>query len=381
MKIAVVGAGLMGRAVVYDLAQNPAVTRIGVFDINLTLARKIARRYGGRKTMAGRLDAAKIRDAATIFTGYDAVISAVLYRYNPGLAGAAIRAGAHFMDMGGNNDIVAAEFTLGKAARKADVVVIPDCGLAPGMVSIIAARDLARFDKPESLYIRVGGLPQKPRPPLDYQMVFSAEGLINELCEPVMAIKNGRLVKIAPMTELEKISFRGVGNLEAFATSGGTSTLPKTYHNILKNLDYKTIRYPGFCEKFKVMLALGLGEWKKVDADGFPVSPRAVLKAVLDKNLRFEDPDLVLVRVITEGKIRGRQRRHVSEIIDRQDATTGLTAMMRCTAFPVAIIATMAASGRIAARGVVPQETAVAPAWFEKELAARQIHIRRRWTK
>ncbi len=379
MKIAVVGAGLMGRAAVYDLAHNKDVEKIGLFDINLKVAREVAKKYGKDKATAKRFDAGDTKTAAKLFAPYDAVISAVTYRYNPGLAKAAIKAKAHFMDMGGNNDAVAAAFKLTAAAKKAGVVVIPDCGLAPGMVSVIAAGDLAQFDKPESLHIRVGGLPLKPRPPLDYQMVFSAEGLINEFYEPVIAIKNGKKITIPPMEGLEELSFRGIGKLEAFTTSGGTSTLPKTYGRILKNLDYKTIRYPGFCDRFNTMLGIGLGEWEKIAVDGVKVSPRSVLKAVLDKNLSYGDPDLVLVRLITEGKIKGKKRKLVSEIIDRQDMKTGLTAMMRCTAFPVTIIAAMAASGQIKARGVVPQEKAVDPGLFAKELAKRKIKLTRRW--
>jgi len=381
MKIAVVGAGLMGRAAVYDLSHNDKVTKVGLFDIDLGLARKMAAKFGNKITTAKRFDAGNVSQAAKEFKQYDAVISAVTYKYNPGLAGAAIKARAHFFDLGGNNDAVAREFKLSAAAKKAGVVVIPDCGLAPGMVSIIAAGDLARFDKPESLHIRVGGLPQKPRPPLNYQMLFSAEGLINEYYEPVVAIRNGKKIKIAPMTEIEALSFRGIGKLEAFTTSGGTSTLPKTYGRVLKNLDYKTIRYPGHCEKFKTMLDIGLAEWKEVVVDGGRVAPRSVLKAVLDTNLSFNEPDMSLVRVITEGKIKGKRKRMVSEIIDKADRKSGLSSMMRCTAFPITIIAMMAAGEEITARGVVPQEKAVDPQLFEKELKKRKINLRHRWTK
>jgi len=381
MKIAVVGAGLMGRAAVYDLSHNSRVAKVGLYDIDINLARRIASKYGNKKTTAGKLDAADTKTAKKLFQSYDAVISAVTYKYNPGLAKAAVGAGAHFFDLGGNNDVVALEFKLDKAARKAGVVVIPDCGLAPGMVSIISAGDIARFDKPESLHIRVGGLPQKPRPPLNYQMLFSAEGLVNEYYEPVVAIRNGKKVKLPPMAEVEELHFTGIGKLEAFTTSGGTSTLPQTYGRVLKNLDYKTIRYPGHCEKFKVMLDLGLAEWEKITVDGVSASPRAVFKAVLDKNLNFREPDLTLVRITTEGKIKGKRKRLISEIIDRQDMKTGLTSMMRCTSFPVTIIAVMAAGGEVLARGVVPQEKAVDPKLFERELAKRKIFIKRRWGK
>ncbi|NMC45039.1 MAG: Gfo/Idh/MocA family oxidoreductase [candidate division Zixibacteria bacterium] len=381
MKIAVIGAGLMGRAAVYDLAHNPKVKAVGVYDIDAKLARLVAHEYGHRKTVAGRFDAGDVKRAVTLFKKYDAVISAVTYRYNPGLAKAAIAAGAHFFDLGGNNVAVAAEFKLDKAARKAGVVVIPDCGLAPGMVSVIAAGDIARFDKPESLHIRVGGLPQKPRPPLNYQMLFSAEGLINEYYEPAVAIRNGRAVAVESLTDIEILTFAGLGQFEAFNTSGGTSTLPSTYKGILKNLDYKTIRYPGHCERFKTMMDIGLASWEKIAVEGVKVSPRNVLKAVLDKNLSFDEPDVSLVRITTEGKIGGKRKRLISEIIDRYDRRTGLTSMMRCTSFPVTIIAVMAASGQIAVRGVVPQEKAVDPDIFESELAKRKIIIRRRWSR
>lgn len=371
----------MGRAAVYDLAHNKDVEKIGLYDINQSLVRRIASEYGGGKTSAKRLDAGDTRQAQKEFADYDAVISAVTYKYNPGLAKAAIRAGAHFVDMGGNNDAVAEEFKLHKGAKAAGVIVIPDCGLAPGMVSVIAAGDIRKFDNPQSLHIRVGGLPQKPHPPLEYQMVFSAEGLVNEMVEPVVAIRNGRKVKLDPMTEIETLTFPGLGTFEAFTTSGGISTLPKTYGKVLKNIDYKTIRFPGHCEKFKAMIDLGFSDDHKIDVDGVRVSPRSVFKTMLNDRLSFNEPDMVLVQVITEGKVKGRNRRHISQIIDYYDQRTGLTAMMRCTAFPVAIIVAMAGAGRLSVAGVHRQELVIDPDIFERELKARKITLVRRWEK
>ncbi len=381
MKIAVVGAGLMGRAVVADLARNKDVTTIGLFDIDLRRAHEVKRKYGSRKVVAGGLDAASVSAARRRFAGYDAVVSAVPYRYNPGLVKATIRAKAHFIDMGGNNDIVAEELKFHRDAKAIGVTVIPDGGLAPGMASVLAASDIAKFDQPESLYIRVGGLPQKPKPPLEYQMAFSAEGLINEMTEPVIALRGGKRVTLAPMMELESLRFRGLGTFEAFTTSGGVSTLPMTYGKVLTNLDYKTIRYPGHCEKLKAILDLGFADDEKIGVDDFRISPRSVLKTMLDKKLSYNEPDMVLVRIITKGKVGGRFRRHVTEIIDYYDKKSGLTAMMRCTAFPVVIIATMMASGKIDIHGVVPQEQAVDSRLFEEELAKRNIVIKRRWSK
>ncbi len=376
MKIAVIGSGLMGRAAVYDLARAEGVEKVGLFDFDKELADEIARKFGNNKTLAAKIDAGDTSAVEAALKDYDACISAVTYKYNPGLTRAAIKTRTHFFDLGGNNDAVREQFKMNEAARAADVVVIPDCGLAPGMVSILAADGIKKLDTVKSLKIRVGGLPQKPRPPLNYQMVFSAEGLINEYWEPVVILENGRTKTVEPMSAVDTLEFESIGRLEAFYTSGGTSTLPETFLGKIDFLDYKTIRYPGHCELFRPMLEIGLASRKEITVGESVVSPRAVFRKVLEKNLTFNEPDLVLVRVTLEGIKDGRARSIIYEIIDRQDMATGLTAMMRTTAFPVAIIAWMACSGKIPDRGVMPQEIAVEPSFFIRELGKRKIELK-----
>ncbi len=375
MKIAVIGSGMMGRAAVYDLSRAEGVQKVGLYDFDKDLAEEIARKYGNEITCAGQIDAGEEDRVADILTDYDACISAVTYKYNPGLTRAAIKAGAHFFDLGGNNDVVASQFEMNAEAAEADVLVIPDCGLAPGMVSVLAAAGIKEFDRVASLKIRVGGLPQNPRPPLDYQLVFSPEGLINEYWEPVVILENGKKKIVNPMTGLESLEFDGIGELEAFYTSGGTSTLPDTYQGVVDFLDYKTIRYPGHCRVFKPMLELGLGSRSPVKVGDREVEPREVFKKVLEKNLPHNEPDMVLVRLTFEGTKAGAPKKLVYEIIDRQDPRTELTAMMRTTAFPVAIIAWMACAGKITSRGVVPQEVAVDPQFFIGQLKKRDIKL------
>ncbi len=290
-------------------------------------------------------------------------------------AAAAIAAGCHLTDLGGNNDAVKSELAMNAEAEKAGVMIVPDCGLAPGMVSILVADGISKLDTTKSVKIRVGGLPQSPRPPLNYQMVFSAEGLINEYWEPCVILKNGKQETVHPLTDIESLEFDGIGALEAFYTSGGTSTLPDTYAGKVEFLDYKTIRYPGHCVLVKAMLDIGLGSRKPVTVGGVDVSPRDVLKAVLDKNLSFGELDLTLVRCTIEGKKDGKPKAIVYEIVDRQDTKTGLTAMMRTTSFPATIIAWMAASGQIKERGVKPQEVVVNPAIFLPQLKKRGINV------
>lgn len=375
MKIAVIGAGLMGRAALWDLSRNDDVDQVGVFDIDANLASQVAEGFGNGKAVSAVLDAGDEVRAAEILSNYDAVVSAVTYKYNPGLTKVAISAGCHFVDLGGNNDAVAAQLEMNDEAERAGVIAVPDCGLAPGMVAVLAADGISKFDTVKSVQIRVGGLPQSPRPPLNYQMVFSPEGLINEYWEPCVILENGHKKTVNPMNSVEKLEFDGVGELEAFYTSGGTSTLPSTYEGKVENLDYKTIRYPGHCQLFKPMLEIGLASRQPLEVDGQMVEPRSVLKAVLQKNLSFGEPDLVLVRLTVEGTRGGSESRLVYEIIDRQDRQTGLTAMMRTTAFPAAIIAWMAAAGQIEARGVKPQELAVNPALFIPQLKKRGINL------
>ncbi|MBN4072371.1 saccharopine dehydrogenase NADP-binding domain-containing protein [bacterium AH-315-F03] len=377
MRFAVIGAGLMGRAAVYDLARAEGVVSVVVFDINEKEALSVAEQFGAGKTEGRYLDVANVDEKNNPLDGFNAVISAVTYRFNPSLTKLAISAGASFFDLGGNNDTVAEQFKLNDEAVKADVVVIPDCGLAPGMVSVLAAAGVREFDTVDSLKIRVGGLPQNPVAPLNYQMVFSAEGLINEYWEPVVILKDGEFVTVDPMSAVEELEFPKLGKLEAFYTSGGTSTLPQTFRNKIGFLDYKTIRYPGHCALFKPMLELGLASRDKLSVAGQEVEPRALFKAVLDKNLNFNDPDIVLVRVELSGAKDGAPKKLRFQIDDRQDEATGLTAMMRMTAFPIAIIAWMAASGKINSRGVVPQELAVDPDIFIAELEKRNVTIER----
>ncbi len=375
MKIVVLGAGLMGRAALYDVTMAEGVEVSGVFDIDNRLATEIASKYGNENTISGQLDVSDENAVFRILQDFDAVISCVTYKYNPIITKAAIRAKCHMVDLGGNNDTVNSQLEMDAEAKEAGVIIVPDCGLAPGMVSVLTADGMAKLDTVDSVKIRVGGLPQSPRPPLNYQMVFSAEGLINEYWEPCVILENGQKKTVNPMSAIEELSFDGIGDLEAFYTSGGTSTLPDTYENKLDFLDYKTIRYPGHCMMFKPMLEIGLASRQTIDVNGQQVEPRSLLKAVLDKNLTSTNLDMVLVRVTVEGKKDGADKKIVYEIIDRQASKDSLTAMMRTTAFPAAIIAWMAAAGHIDKRGCQPQELVVNPSLFLPQLQKRGINL------
>jgi lysine 6-dehydrogenase len=386
MRILVLGAGRMGLGAAFDLAHNSAdVEKVTLADLDEGRARAVAQTIAHDKIKTARVDVSNYEQVVQLMRGHDGAISCVTYIHNYDLARAAIEARVNFCDLGGNNTIVAQELALDEQARKAQINIIPDCGLAPGMVSVLVAHGAARFEELEAIHIRVGGLPQEPKPPLNYQLTFSVEGLINEYIELARVIRNGEITEVESLTEIESLRFPAPFNkMEAFQTSGGTSTLPQTFAGRVRELDYKTIRYPGHCVQFKLLTDLGLASSEIIEIDGVSTTPRRVLAEMLQRRLPADEPDVVLVRVEFRGVIK-RERNDTNtnniqttlryQIIDRFDEQTRLSAMMRTTSFPASIIAQMMARGEIEERGAIPQERAIPPARFIAELDARNIKI------
>ena len=377
MRVLVLGAGRMGLGAAYDLAHNSeGVELVTVADVDVGRARAVAETLHDGRVRAVQVDVEDHTRVVELMREHEAALSCVTYFHNLRLAGAAVEARTHFCDLGGNNAVVDAELALDEEARAAGVNIIPDCGLAPGMVSVLAAHGAARFGRLDELHIRVGGLPQNPRPPLDYQIVFSVEGLINEYVERARVIRAGRLVEVESMTELESLDFpEPYGRMEAFQTSGGTSTLPETFLGRVKELDYKTIRYPGHCERFKLLIDLGLASGEAIEVGGVPVPPRRLLGELLNRHLPADEPDLVFIRLEFVGELAGGAKRLRYDLIDRFDPRTGLSAMQRTTAFPASIIAQMMARGETTQKGAVPQERCIPADAFVAELARREIRI------
>jgi lysine 6-dehydrogenase len=376
MNILVLGAGRMGLGAVHDLVRQPDVTTVTVADAVAGKAQKVASVVGSPKVNPVRIDVSDHAAVVALMKQHAAAISCVNYWLNEKLARAAIEAGCHFCDLGGNNTVVDAELALDEEARARGVNIIPDCGLAPGMVAVLVAHGAQRFRHLDEIHIRVGGLPQTPKPPLDYQLVFSVEGLINEYIEPARVIRDGKIVEVESMTEVEALDFPPpFGTMEAFQTSGGTSTLPDTFRGKVQELDYKTIRYRGHCAKFKTMIDLGLCSSEPLTVDGAPVKPRRLLGDLLVRNLPADEPDAVLVRVEFAGG--GKRLRY--DIIDYADEAAGLSAMMRTTAFPASIVALMMARDETLAKGALPQERCIEPTLFMNELAARNIDVKQTW--
>ena len=376
MRMLVLGAGLQGSACAYDLLRRPEVERVTLADLHPERLPAFLKKQKNKRFKTRRLDAKQTASLRRLMRGSDAVMNALPYYFNFPVAKAAVLSGLHYADLGGNTEIVQKQKTLHKAARKKGVSVIPDCGLAPGMVNIIAAEGIRRVGagNAESVKIFVGGLPQQPEPPLNYQIVYSLEGALDYYTTPSWILREGRPVRVDPLSELESVEFPSpVGTLEAFHTGGGISTMPWAYEGKIRTMEYKTLRYPGHVAIMRPVRELGLLSLDPVRVRGVDIVPRdAFIAAVSPKLTKPSGRDLVALRV----EVRGKSGARVAwQLLDYYDPATGISAMMRTTGFSLAITGVMQADGRIGSAGVYTPDEAVPFQAYVDELSRRGVRI------
>ena len=377
MKMVVLGAGLQGCACAYDLLQNPAVTQVTLADLRPgVLPPFLARDWGGRlrPVQLDVTDGAAVRQT---LKGNAAVMSAIPYYYNESMAAAAVDVGCHFSDLGGNTEIVFAQKKLHQQALSRGVSVVPDCGLAPGMVNILAAEGIRRLDRTETVKVYVGGLPQNPEPPLNYQIVYSLEGALDYYTTPSWVLRGGKPVQVDALSDLESVEFpRPVGTLEAFHTGGGISTLPFAYEGKVDVMEYKTLRYPGHASVMRPIRELGLLDLAPIEVKGQSVVPRDFfIAAVRPKLYKPQGRDLVALQVQVTGQKGGKPVQVGFRLIDRYDAEHGISAMMRTTGYSLSITGQMQADGRVTAKGVLTPDEAIPFQPYVAELAKRGVRI------
>lgn len=376
----VLGAGIQGVAIAYDMAKFGDAEQVLLLDVNADQAAKAALHIndllGYNRVQAGSVDVRNKDQVMTLLHGAHSCLSAVPYQFNADLAEWAVEAGVNFNDLGGNTSVVFKELELHEKALAKGVSVIPDCGVAPGLANTLAAHGIAQLDICEEVQTRCGGLPQNPKPPLDYMLVFSVGGLTNEYFGKAVILRDSKRVEVDTFDELEDIQLpEPLGECEAFTTSGGTSTTPWTYEGQIKTYEYKTIRYKGHFEKMKVMKDLGLLELEPVMVDGQPVVPRHLFHEVVTPRLTFADEkDLLVLRVTCKGIKDGLPKTLEYTIVDYQDDETGFNAMSRMTGFPASIVSIMQARGETL-KGAVPLEQSVPTESFLVEMAKRGIQM------
>ncbi|MBD3221915.1 saccharopine dehydrogenase [bacterium] len=379
MKYLLLGAGIQGTAIAFDLLEHaPDTGGVTIVDIRERAVERLEPRFNDPRLRCVQGDVSDEAFLRPLIEACDVVVSAVNYWHNHDLARAAIEGGKHFIDLGGNNDIVARELELDGHARERGVTVIPDCGLSPGLTCILGYHLVDQLDTCDALRLRAGGLPVQPRPPLDYQLEFSVPGLLNEYIEPALVVRDGRARTVPSLSELETVHFPApYGELEAFQTSGGTSTLPRTLEGRVRHLDYKTIRYRGHCDHLRLLYGLGMFSSTEIETDAGSFKPRHVLETLLERTLPTEGDDVVLVLIEADGTAGGEPVQRSLRIIAGNDRRHALSAMARMTGYPASIIAQMLARGDIAAPGAHPQELVVPADRLLAELERRGVEVER----
>ncbi len=375
MRMLVLGAGLQGSACAFDLLRNPDVEQVRLADLKVDALPTFLQPHVGPRLVPTVLD---VRDRdAVLAQMHDCrvVMSAIPYYFNESLAALAVEAGAHFCDLGGNTEIVFNQKRLHDQAVARGVSVIPDCGVAPGMVNILAQYGIEQLDQVSSVKIFVGGLPQFPEPPLNYQIVYSLEGVLDYYTTLSWVVRDGKRTQVRALSEVEPVAFpEPVGQLEAFHTAGGLSTMAFRYEGKIPTMEYKTLRYPGHAHLMEAIRELGLLDTAPVEVKGVKVSPRDVAVAVMGPRLTKRKPDLVALRVTVNGTKDGAPATRAWQLVDRYDESNGISAMMRTTGYSLAITGLFQGRGRIAPGVLTPDESMPA-ADYIAALAERGVRI------
>ena len=347
----VLGAGFVGSAAAWDLSRRGH--DVVITDRDPAAVQPVGEELGLEWTQLDVADRAELDQA---LSAVDSVVSAVPYSFGVDVAAAAVRNRCHYFDFGGNPTIVKRQLELNEQALSADVAVVPDCGLAPGLANVMAAGLIAAIDADnvDEDQIRVGVLPQHPEGTLQYQLVFYAGGLINEYAEPCEVIAGGKVSTVPPLTRFEQLHWEGLGTLEAFSTAGGTSTMCDEYAGRVDRLEYKTIRYPGHGRIFAAMRELGFFATEEQVFGDVSIAPRRVLLDLLTEHLPQTGPDRSLVSVVVAagGKV---IEQRIDDVADER-----FSSLSRTTAFPATSLCDLIGRGEVGFRGAAAMHT-VAP--------------------
>jgi len=340
-RVLLLGAGKIGRMIARFL-MDTGDYQVVVGDVCDMALKRVAKLAG---VDTRRIDAANPADLAAAMQGMSTVLSALSFHHNPLVARAALKAGVSYFDL--TEDVATSDAVAETAKSAADgQIFMPQCGLAPGFISIVANDLLNWFERVETVRMRVGALPQFPTGELKYNLTWSTDGLINEYCNPCEAIHNGKKIDVLPLEGLEHFSLDGV-RYEAFNTSGGLGTLCDTLAGKVRELDYKTVRYMGHRDLMKVLVnELGLG------------GHREQFKEMLERAIPVTFQDVVVTFCTVTGWRKGLlvQKSDARKIYHQQIGDEMWSAIQITTAAGICAVLDLHVAGRLPRRGLVRQE-------------------------
>lgn len=377
---AILGAGMQGTAAAYDLAKFAEPTTLILADARLEQAERSAARVnaliGHPVCTPAQVDALNPESLAAFLEPVDVLLSCVPYWMHPRIAKVAIATKTNMCDLGGNTEITQETLAMNDEAVAAGVTLVPDTGLAPGLVNSIGKFLIERMDKTETVRLFCGVLPQNPKPPFNYKLTFNIEGLVTEYDYQAVVLRNGEIQLVDTLAELEEIDVEGLGRMEAFTTSGGTSTAPYTFQGQVGNYEYKTIRFPGHCERMRIFKDFGFWGEEPIDVKGASVCPRDVFYRVFGQKLAtYKDLDQCIIRGLGIGMKDGVPMQCQVDIHDRQCETTGFTSMERTTGFSMSIHAIAIAEGKVPA-GAIRYEKALSGTHVVEEIQKRGVRLK-----
>lgn len=376
LKVAIFGSGLMGSAIAKDLVRSRKVEKVTVYDIDLNRLRSLARAESSEKLQVKHHDVRRGSETVRLLKKFDVGVGALPHALSGYAIESTLKAGVSFVDL-----IFGWRFEQGRihsTAKRKAITIIPACGLAPGLTNILAMEAADKMQRVDEVHIKVGGIPDRPKPPLNYRIVFSFEAVLEEYMRKAKIVKNGMVTDAEALSGLEPVVFPPpIGKCECFYTDG-LSTLVQTMKGV-KEMDEKTIRWPGHVSQIKTLIECGLLETDPVLIDGARIRPRQFVSKILSDRIRLgKEKDLTLLRVDVSGRENGRHVHHRCQMIDHYDPKRNLTSMARTTAFPCSVAAQMLGMGRLEMKGLVPPELAFRGALrreFMRELSNRGIRI------
>jgi len=351
MKVAVLGSGMMGTVIASDLARSGAVDEVVAADIDEERLRNLKRTAGTRKLSTAVLDVRNEAKLGRFLKGFDVVSSALPHGSVHPADVAAVRSGSKLVNIAFEDE----QMLLASEARKKGALLIPGCGVAPGLGAILLAHGCRELSGAEEGHIMVGGLPQKPRSPYGYRLVFSIVGLLREYTDPARVVRSGRVVRVKPFDEVREVEFPApIGKCEGFFTDGLASLIYSTKG--LKEMDEMTLRWPGHAEKMKLLIDGGFLSEAPVRVGDQKVSPLAFSRALLSRELSEGEPeDVTVMRV----QVKGRGRQILYDMVDYYDEKSRVTSMGKTTGYTGSIVTQMVGNGEVEGRGVIPPETAI----------------------
>jgi len=383
------GSGAQGKAVAYDLAKNDSVEKIVLADLNNSELNQVSRWIDSRKCKTAVVDCSKEQEITQLIESENAgiIVCSLPWQITLPPLNAAIKSGINFVDFGlyHNKEFDHKFEEYNRKAKEAGSIIIPSCGLAPGITNMLAAYGVSKLDSAHTVEVYDGGNPEIPEPPLFYKTVWSIEGVWAQFTGSCWIIKDGAPATIEAVTGIETLQFEGVGNFEAAYTECLGTMLHAYKHPVMKgvkNAYGKTIRWPGHYDKIKTFKECGFLNDEPIICGHSKIAPRKFLTALLEPVLKLEanQRDMTLVRVNSYGTLNGKETTYSYELVDYKDLETGILSMARATGFTGSILVDMINKGQFGETGIVmPEQIGGDPILFEQmieEYKKRNIIIK-----